>query len=266
MPAALLPVSLRGLRLLPVAALIILGACGIAGCNDDTTATISGSTNPETTPTMTTVDVNTVISDSGVTRYKIVTPLWLVFDEAKEAVWRFPEGMHLEKFDLRLQPEASIDCDSATYFKNRQLWRLDGFVNIHNTVGEKFLTTQLFWDQRLQKIYSDSFIHIERDDKIIEGYGFESNETMTRYHVKRVAGIFPANRFAPDTTRRAEAMSATIPDTMAVPPPLPATMPAAKPAIMPRKRGAGARDLQKGGEAVREKPLILERPLKRDSR
>lgn len=193
---------MRPVILALVAAAIISMA---ASCRDDNKDTIPGSADPERTPTMITTDVSTVISDSGITRYKITTPLWLVFEEAQEPKWRFPEGVHLEKFDQAFRQEATIDCDSATFFKDMQLWRLDGYVNIRNTVGEKFLTNQLFWDQRRQKIYSDSFIHIERDSKIIEGYGFESNESMTHYNVLQVSGIFPASQFKRDSVRTAAA-------------------------------------------------------------
>lgn len=185
----------RSMRALPLIILVWLAIGMLASCDDEKKEVISGKTDPETTPTMTTRDVSTLISDSGITRYKITSPLWLMYEEAKEPKWRFPNGLHLEKFDLRFKPEASIDCDSATYHKDRQIWQLDGYVNVRNTQGEKFLTNQLFWNQRQQKIYSDSFIHIERDGKVIEGYGFESNEQMTRYHVLRVAGIFPAEQF-----------------------------------------------------------------------
>lgn len=198
------------LRLLPVAVFaLLLGTAMLTAtsCDDDKKEIISGNTNPETTPTMTTRDVITLVSDSGITRYKITTPLWLMFEEASEPTWRFPEGVHLEKFNARLKPEATIDCDSATYFKNQQLWRLDGYVNIHNTLGEKFLTNQLYWNQRQQKIYSDSFIHIERQGKVIEGYGFESNERMTRYNVLRVSGIFPAEQFKTDSAQRAQRLA-----------------------------------------------------------
>lgn len=183
------------MRALPLIILAWLAIGMFAACDEEKKDVISGKTDPETTPTMTTRDVSTLISDSGITRYKITSPLWLMYEEAKEPKWRFPNGLHLEKFDLKFKPEASIDCDSATYHKDRQIWQLDGYVNVRNTKGEKFLTNQLFWNQRLQKIYSDSFIHIERDGKVIEGYGFESNEQMTRYHVLRVAGIFPAEQF-----------------------------------------------------------------------
>lgn len=204
------------MRMLPAAALLSLAVSVVfAACEDEKKEIIAGSANPETTPTMTTLDVSTLISDSGITRYRIITPLWYVFDEAKEPTWRFPDGLHVQTYDMRMRPEATIDCDTAIFYKNKQLWRLKGYVNIRNTVGEKFLTEELFWDQRMQKVYSDSFIHIERDQKVIEGYGFESNETMTRYHVLRVSGIFPASQFKTDSTRRRNALDA---DTAMAPP------------------------------------------------
>ena len=30
---------------------------------------------------------------------------------------------------------------------------------------------------------------------MLEGYGFDSDEKMTRYNVRKVSGIFPANAF-----------------------------------------------------------------------
>ncbi len=192
--------ALLSMRALPVLALVCLFVAILSSCGDEKKDIMAGTVNPETFPTMMTKDVVTLISDSGITRYMLRTPLWLVFEDAVDPYWRFPDSLHIEKYDNYMRVDASIDCDSAMYFKNRQLWRLDGYVNIRNTAGEKFLTNQLFWDQRGQKVYSDSFIHIERDGKIIEGYGFESNDRMTQYKVLQVSGIFPAEQFRRDTT------------------------------------------------------------------
>lgn len=184
------------MRLLPLLTGFAL-LCGTGACSDKAkTETVHlDTTDANVVPTMLTRDVSTLISDSGITRYRITASLWLVFDEARVPVWRFPDGLLLEKFDSAYQTEATVVCDSATYFKNTQTWRLDGNVNILNTAGEKFLTQQLFWDQRMNKIYSDSFIHIERADRTIEGMGFESNDRMTRYSITNPTGIFPASDF-----------------------------------------------------------------------
>lgn len=212
------------LRLLPLVIAVAIAAITLfSACRDEKKEVIDGSFDPNKQATITTTDVNTVISDSGIVRYRLTTPIWLMYEEADTPFWRFPQPIHLEKFDLRGRPDATIDCDSATYFKDRQLWRLDGYVDIHNTQKHTFLTNQLFWDQRNRKIYSDSFIRIERDAQIIEGYGFESNETMTNYYVKRVSAIFPASKFKRDST--ALAASAGRGDSLTPPPGTPANAP-----------------------------------------
>lgn len=212
----------ESMRVLPLALFALIVAATVAvSCKEEKKEVMSGSTDPETTPTMSTRDVVTLISDSGITRYHINTPIWNVYDEAEEPSWKFPEGLHIQTYDMKMKPEATIDCDSAIFLKNKQIWRLMGYVNIRNTIGEKFLTEELYWNQSMRKVYSDSFIHIEREQKTIEGYGFESNETMTNYHVKKVSGIFPANQFKPDTSRRAVAPAT--PATPAKPAPAPSS-------------------------------------------
>ena len=213
---------LGNLRFLPLSILAcLIAAAAFISCQEEKKEIIAGSANPETTPTISTHDVVTLISDSGITRYHITTPLWNVFDEAEQPSWKFPEGLHIQTYDMKMKPEATIDCDSAIFLKNTQIWHLMGYVNIRNTIGEKFLTQELYWNQRMRKVYSDSFIHIEREQKTIEGYGFESNETMPNYHVKKVSGIFPANQFKPDTSRRAVAPAT--PATPAKPAPAPSS-------------------------------------------
>lgn len=224
--------------LLPVAAAAVAVSIAVSSCKEEKKDVMAADVNPEIFPTMKTIDVNTVISDSGVTRYSIRTPLWLMFEEAQEPYWKFPDSIHFEQYDEQMRVTAYLDCDSAIYYKQKQLWQLDGYVNIRNTAGERFLTSQLLWDQRRQKVYSDSFIHIERQGKIIEGYGFESDERMTDYHVLRVAGIFPASDFRADSAKRAAAMADTASSSTApaVPtPPAPQTGAAPQQAIKPAR-------------------------------
>ncbi len=244
-----------GMRLLPAAFVAGVALLVMPSCKEDEKEVISGDFDPEHFATMTTVNVSTLISDSGVTRYHIQAPLWLMFDEAAEPRWTFPQGLMLEKYDDLFRIDAKVECDSATFFKDKQLWRLDGYVDIENMSGEKFLTEQLFWDQRRQKIYSDSFIHIERADRIIEGYGFESNDRMSNYHVKQVSGIFPASQFQGDGEAAEEA-----PDTAV------ATVQYGPPVRTSQRRRVAAAPLSSEGavsstDAVPD--VVPERPLRK---
>ena len=146
---------------------------------------------PETFPTMSTTDVSTLVSDSGYIRYHLTTDLWLVYDEAVEPRWTFPTGINMQRYDDTLGVNATFVADSATYLSSKRIWQFDGNVRMKNVNGDSFETQQLFWDQNQKKVYSDSFIHIERIDRILEGYGFNSNEDMTEYTITRVSGIFP---------------------------------------------------------------------------
>lgn len=211
-------------RLLPI---VVLGGLLAAACGEERKSYVPNVGDGSTTPTMTTADVSTFISDSGYTRYHITTPVWQMFEEAADPFWRFPVGLDLEQYDLKMQPESNIRSDSAVYFSRRRLWRLDGHVVMVNVDGDSFLTSQLFWDQQQRRVYSDSFIHIVRTDRIIEGYGFTSNENMTAYNVNRPTGIIPVDKHRDDQNAPSDAL----PDSVA-----PADSTAATPSPAPTRR------------------------------
>ncbi len=162
----------------------------------------------ELTPTMSTADVSTLISDSGYTKYHVTSPLWQMFEDAENPFWKFPDGLELEQYDEQLNPKSSVICDSAIYFSRSRLWQLDGNVVMVSTSADSFLTQQLFWDQNTRKIYSDSFIHIVRSDRIIEGYGFESDQNMESYTVRKPTAILPAERMPGNRQRSDSSRSA----------------------------------------------------------
>ncbi len=144
----------------------------------------------DTLPSMTSLGVTTLVSDSGITRYKIVTEEWLIFDKKNPPYWAFEKGVYLEKFDTLFRIDASIKADTAYYYEKKKLWELKGNVQILSQRGDKFETQQLFWDEKKEKVYSDKFIRIEQEDKSITGYGFESNQELTEYEIKNTTGMF----------------------------------------------------------------------------
>ena len=178
-------------RLPRLIAYILIATSLLTGCKEDSTSVVSHATDPEQVPTMTTTDVETVISDSGHTRYHIVAKVWNMFEESEHPHWTFPQGVTCEELDDNYQMVSSIKCDSAYFDKMKSLWTLVGNVRMTNVNGDLVLTDKLFWDQQTHKLYSDAFIHIEKQGRIIEGYGYESNERLTTYQLRQVEAIFP---------------------------------------------------------------------------
>lgn len=178
-------------HLLPAAMTLLLMT---GACHQEKKVDVAAGLNPARMATMTTKNISTLISDSGVIQYKIVAPLWQVFDEVDTPYWYFPKGLYLQKYDPYFHVIATVAADSARYFKNQKLWRLEGNVEMTKVPKDLFLSERVFWDQRQGKIYSDTFIHIENATHVLEGTGFVSNENLTRYRVLKPEGIFPVNK------------------------------------------------------------------------
>ena len=159
-------------------------------------------TERDSLPSMRSLGVTTLISDSGITRYKIITEEWTVFDKKDPPYWAFEKGVYLEKFDSLFRIDASIKADTAYYYEKKKLWELRSNVSIRNLKGDKFDTELLFWDEKKEEIYSDKYIRIEQQDKTITGYGFESNQELTEYQIRNTTGIFTVedNSAAMNTT------------------------------------------------------------------
>ncbi len=137
-------------------------------------------------PLMHAEDIVSLISDSGITRYRLNAKTWNVFSENGIDWWYFPDGFYVEKFDTLLNVEASVISDTAYYFEDQGLWKLVGNVMIVNLKQEKFESPELYWNQKTQKVYSDSLVRFEQEGSIITVIGFESNQEMTHYKYYKI--------------------------------------------------------------------------------
>ena len=167
-------------------------------CRHEDPISVADKINPKAMPTMTTHNVMTIISDSGVPQYRMVCPVWYVYDNIDTPLWILPQGPYLEKFDPMYNIVFTVAADSAVNNRLTQCWHLYGNVEFNESPDLLILTPQLVWDQRQQKISSDSFIHIEQPDKIIEGYGFvgytNSRGTLQSYELHHPTAVLPYNR------------------------------------------------------------------------
>lgn len=180
-------------------------------CSGDNKNLAEAITERDSLPTMRTLGVTTLISDSGITRYKIITEEWEIYDKKNPPYWAFEKGVYLEKFDSLFHIDASIKADTAYYYEKKKLWELRSNVHIRNLQGDKFDTQLLFWDEAKEQIYSDKPIHIEQADKsIINGqYGFKSNQQLTEYEIYNSGG-----EFVVEDTALADSTKATASDSI----------------------------------------------------
>lgn len=156
--------------------------------------------------------VNTLISDSGVIKYRIVTERWEVNTVRNPSRWIFEKGLFFEQFDEKFHVQSYIQCDTAYYYDQKKLWELRSRVSILTNDGLRFTSQQLFWDQASHELYSNVPSHLVTPDRTLEGTYFRSDERMTRYFVSNSRGSFEKTDIAgkgdtitsaPDTVKAA---------------------------------------------------------------
>ncbi|MBO7497686.1 MAG: LPS export ABC transporter periplasmic protein LptC [Bacteroidaceae bacterium] len=173
-------------------ALLTIALLVFTSCSRNNKQYTDAVTNRDSVPGLTTYDIETLISDSGVVRYRILADRWDVYDQLKPSKWAFEEGVYLEKFSDSLTINATVRADTAYYYDQSKLWELYGSVHIENLEGEIFDTDTLFWNQDTERVWSDAYIRIEKaNGTVVTGYGFTSNQQFTDYRIRRTQGIFP---------------------------------------------------------------------------
>ena len=163
----------------------------LSSCKENEIQYADAIENRDSLPMLMSIGVSTLISDSGIISYRLITEDWYLYDRTTPKRWSFEKGLFMEKFDKSFKVEAYINCDTAYYNTDDRIWELRGRVSVRNARGETFKTSKLFWDQSIRKIYSDQFMEIIGIDRRLSGYNFYSNEEMTDYEIHSSRGAFP---------------------------------------------------------------------------
>ncbi|HBJ76743.1 MAG TPA: LPS export ABC transporter periplasmic protein LptC [Porphyromonadaceae bacterium] len=161
------------------------------GCKKNKMESAGASINGKEMPSVRTWDVEAKISEDGKVQYKIIAKEWQRFSFSDNPYAYFPQGFYLETYDSLFQIESDVRADTLYYYEQEEICKFIGHVEIHNKEKDTITTNLLFWNRRKDRIYTDSFIRIKGPERLIEGYGFESNGSMTDYVLLNSGGDFP---------------------------------------------------------------------------
>ena len=137
---------------------------------------------------MTSYGVNTLISDSGVIKYRIVTERWDVNVIRQPNRWEFMKGVFFEQFDEQFHVQGYIQADTAWYYDQLKLWKLRGRVRVRNNNGLFYESEELYWDGLRHELYSYVDSKVTTPERTLQGTYFRSDERMTKYTVSNSKG------------------------------------------------------------------------------
>ena len=186
------------MRLSKYIVIIMLCIVALASCEEQKEHTAPAIHDRDSVSMMTSYGVNTLISDSGVIKYRIVTERWEVNTVRNPSRWIFEKGVFFEQFDEKFHVQSYIQADTAYYYDQKKLWELRSRVRVLTKDGLRFSSEQLFWDENAHELYSNVFSRLVTPDRTLEGAYFRSDERMTNYYVSNTSGSFEKGQLSSD--------------------------------------------------------------------
>lgn len=188
-------------RVIYTSLLAVVSAIALAvlsGCEEEKEHTAPAIHDRDSVSVMTSYGVNTLISDSGVIKYRIVTERWDVNTIRKPSRWEFLKGIFFEQFDQQFHTEGYIQADTAWYYDQLKLWKLRGRVRIRNINGLVYTSEELYWDGLRHEFYSNVFSRVVTPERTLQGTYFRSDEHMSHYTVSNSKGSFTTESIEKD--------------------------------------------------------------------
>jgi lipopolysaccharide export system protein LptC len=129
-------------------------------------------------------DSKVIFSDSGKTTAILYAGHLRMFAEGKETL--LDSGVQVDFYNQEQQKTTTLTSkrgkvDDAT----KNLYAMDSVVAVSDS-GVTVKTDELMWRNSDAKIVSDKFVTILTDKEKIQGYGFESNQNLTKYVIYNI--------------------------------------------------------------------------------
>ena len=140
-------------------------------------------------------DFETLYSDSAVVKVRIKGPTMLRYLDNNDPRQEFPDGMEVEFFN----PSGRVTGQLTSKYgirleRDRQVIVRDSVV-WESLNKETLETSELIWDEKTEKVFTNKFVVIRRPGEIITGYGFESNQDFSYSKIRSVTGQFESDKF-----------------------------------------------------------------------
>ena len=142
-------------------------------------------------PSLTARDFKTVFNDSGRLQLILTAPIVEQYDSKETPYSEFRSGIKVLYFDIKGDTTAKITSKYAKYTKSNNTWELRDSVVVINEDGNRLETEVLNWDQAHDRIYTDRFVKITKEDEITMGTGMESDSRMRVVKIKKVSAVIP---------------------------------------------------------------------------
>ncbi|MDY3090194.1 MAG: LPS export ABC transporter periplasmic protein LptC [Porphyromonas sp.] len=173
-----------------LAAMVLAVLVGLVGCSKPKVERSDLGIELDSAYMMLTRGVDMLVSDSGQTKYRLVSPVWIVYDRPDRKEWLFPDSLRMYSVDSVQPAMQLVTADSAIFYVPREEWVLIGNVRIHGLKGEKLYTQRLHWLQSEKRLFSNDTTYFYTDGRELHGDRFEAKDDLSSYSIYQSRGDF----------------------------------------------------------------------------
>ena len=127
-----------------------------------------------------------VFSDSGLTRAVLKSDHILYF--ADKAEYLLKNNVKVDFYNKLGFHNSVLTSDSAKIDDRTKNMIAIGHVKVVSDSGTVLVTEEMHWTNQTRRISGDKFVTITSRTESIQGYGFESDQNLKDYVIKKVSG------------------------------------------------------------------------------
>jgi LPS export ABC transporter protein LptC len=158
----------------------------ISSCEEKLKPNIVTDTRTSEIPTQESWNSAITISDSGRVTAVVKTGHVSFFNNKAEYI--LEEGVKVDFFNKHGEHSSVLTSERATIDDRTKNMEASGNVKVVSDSGTVVKTEKMKWLNNLRKITGDQFVTITSPKETIQGYGFESDQNLKDYTIKRVSG------------------------------------------------------------------------------
>lgn len=181
-------------RLLPALSACLLTALFLTSCHSDNAIAPQDRTDSAIQEMR---DAHVHRSERGKLQLRLDAPLIQKFDRPKaRTLYRSndKQRVHLRIYDDNSKLKVSIEADYAVSFDDRDIMEAhDSVVVIDYKGGDTIYLQDLIWNSAEDRIYSENPVRAKNGNRLTEGDGFTSNQSMDDMRIIRQRGVIEFN-------------------------------------------------------------------------
>jgi len=171
-----------------ISAALVTGCFFLSGCEND--PKVLQELSEKKIMTEEARDIESYMSQQGQMRAKLTSPFMIRYITDTVYV-EFPKTLHVDFFDDSTLVETRLDALYGKYYESLNKVYLRDSVRVINRDGDTLRCPELWWDQTLQKFYTDKPARLDGNDKHLVGnQGLEATQDLKVITFKYPTGPF----------------------------------------------------------------------------